>query len=260
MQHAYRSALVTGASSGIGTAFARALARRGTDLVLVARNTDRLEELADDLRATAKVGVEVVAADLADRERLAALEERLADPARQVELLVNNAGLGTQGRFAELPLDGEQAQLDVNVTALVRLTRAALPGMIDRRHGGVLNVSSMAGENAAPGTATYAATKAFVTRFTEGVHAEVAGQNVHVTAVLPGLTRTDFHRRAGMRRDGLPGFVWTTPEEVATAGLDAVAAGRAICVPGLANKASLPLNRLLPRALVRSAMGRILGD
>lgn len=260
MQHAYRSALVTGASGGIGEAFARALARRGTDLVIVGRDTKRLEALAEDLRGTAKIAVEVVTADLTHRARLSELEERLADPARQVELLVNNAGLGSQGRFAELPLDAEQAQLDVNVTALVRLTRAALPGMIDRNHGGVLNVSSLAGETASPGTATYAATKAFVTLFSESVHAEVIGQNVHVTALLPGLTRTGFHRRAGMRREGLPDFVWSAPEEVATAGLDAVATGRAVCVPGIANKASLPLNRLLPRSLARSAMARILRD
>lgn len=258
MQHAYRSAFVTGASAGIGEAFARALARRGTDLVLTGRDTARLETLATDLRATARVHVEVVTADLADRARLTELEARLADPAHQVELLINNAGLGSSGRFADLPVLGEQAQLDVNITALVRLTRAVLPGMIDRRHGGVLNVSSLAGEAACPGTATYAATKAFVTRFTESVHAEVAGQNVHVTALLPGLTRTDFHRRSGMRRQVLPELVWASAEEVATAGLDAVAAGRAVCVPGLANKASLPLNRLLPRAVIRSAMSHLL--
>jgi short-subunit dehydrogenase len=247
MHQAYRTALVTGASSGIGESFARILAGRGADLVIVARRADLLDELARELVERYRVAVEVVAADLTDPDQRGAVERRLReDP---VELLVNNAGYGAFGTFAELPLDDQLREIELNVVSLVRLTHAALPAMIARRRGGVLNVASMAGFAPSPGSATYGATKAFVSAFSENVHAEVAGKGVHVTALCPGFTRTDEESEAGL--------LWLRRADVAEAGLDAVSAGRALCVPGAQYKAVLPALRMMPRPLLRAAANRM---
>lgn len=247
MQHAYRTALVTGASSGIGESFARLLAGRGADLVIVARRAELLDGLARELVERYRVAVEVVAADLTDPAQRAEVEGRLrADP---VELLVNNAGYGAFGAFAELPLDDHLAQIELNVTALVRLTHAALPGMVERGRGGVLNVASMSGFAPSPGSATYGATKAYVASFSESLHAEVSGKGVHVTALCPGFTRTE---------DDVPAnLLWLRRDDVARAGLDAVAAGRALCVPGMQYKAAMPALKLVPRPLLRAAVNRM---
>jgi short-subunit dehydrogenase len=257
MRQAYRSALVTGASSGIGESIARSLARRGCDLVLVARRTDLLQRLAEELRERYRIKVEVLVADLVDVEQRASVEARLAEPERPIELLVNNAGVGTSGLFARLPLEREQAEIDLNVVALVRLTHAALAGMLERGHGGILNVSSMAGFTPAPGGVTYNATKAYVTAFSESLHAEVRGAGVHVTALCPGFTRTGFQNISGTNTTGIPDFAWLDRDEVARAGLEAVSAGRALCVPGLPYKALMPALRLTPRALLREASARV---
>ena len=193
MHQTYRTALVTGASSGIGERLARLLAADGCDLIVVARRAGRLEELAAGLRAAHHVHVEVLAADLITPAGLLAAENRLSDASRPVELLVNNAGFGLSGSFADVPADGAEAQIRLNVLALARLTHAVLPGMRKRGHGGILNVSSVAGVLISPGGAVYAATKAFVTSFSESLSAEVSGHGVHVTALCPGLTRTEFH-------------------------------------------------------------------
>lgn len=253
---AYRSALVTGASSGIGEGFARELAARGTGLVLVARRSDLLEALAEELRERHRVHVEVLAADLTEPDQLRTIEERLADPARPVELLVNNAGFGTSGKFAELSLDREDREIRLNVLALVRLTHVALPAMIERRHGGVLNVSSMAGELSAPYNATYCASKSYVTTFSEALHGEVKPDGVHVTALCPGFVRTEFQSRADANTDGFPDLAWLRIEPVVRDALAAVSAGRARCVPGAQYKAAAPLTRLLPRPLVRTVAAR----
>lgn len=252
MRHAYRTALVTGASSGIGESFARLLAGRGTDLVIVARRAELLDGLARELVERYRVAVEVVAADLTDPAQRAEVEGRLrADP---VELLVNNAGYGAFGAFEDLALDDHLAQIELNVTALVRLTHAALPGMVARGRGGVLNVASMSGFAPSPGSATYGATKAYVASFSESLHAEVAGKGVHVTALCPGFTRTE---------DEQPGvhvpadLLWLRRDDVARAGLDAVAAGRALSVPGVQYKAALPALKLVPRPLLRAAVNRM---
>ena len=247
MRHAYRTALVTGASSGIGESFARVLAARGTDLVIVARRADPLDELARELVERYRVAVEVLAVDLTDPGRRAEIEGRLrSDP---VELLVNNAGYGAFGAFAQMPLDEQLAQIELNVTALVRLTHAALPGMVERRRGGVLNVASMSGFAPSPGSATYGATKAYVAAFSESLHSEVAGRGVHVTALCPGFTRTE---------DDVPAnLLWLRRDDVARAGLDAVAAGRALCIPGMQYKAAFPALRLVPRPLLRAAVNRV---
>ncbi|MQA85970.1 MAG: SDR family NAD(P)-dependent oxidoreductase [Streptosporangiales bacterium] len=250
---AYRSALVTGASSGIGEAFARELAARGAHLVIVARRTDRLERLAAELRERYRVDVEVHTVDLTEPDQRSTVEERLADPARPIELLVNNAGFGTSGSFAELPLSREEREINLNVLSLVRLTHAALPSMIERRHGGVLNVSSMAGFLAAPFSATYCATKSYVTAFSESLHGEVAPQGVHVTALCPGFVRTEFETRA----ESVPGFAWVPIESVVREGLAAVSSGRTMCVPGAQYKAAAPVIRIAPRRLLRTVVSRV---
>jgi uncharacterized protein len=251
MHHAYRSALVTGASSGIGEQLARLLAADGCDLIVVARRAGRLEQLAAELRDAHRVQVEVLPADLTTPAGLLAAENRLADPGRPVELLVNNAGFGLSGAFADVTADGAEAQIRLNVLALVRLTHAALPGMLRRGHGGVLNVSSVAGVLISPGGATYAATKAFVTSFSESLQAEVAARGVHVTALCPGLTRTEFHAEGHDRAAAAPAFAWLRAGRVARAGLDAVAAGRPLSVPGAQYKAIVPLARAIPRRILR---------
>jgi uncharacterized protein len=250
MHHAYQTALVTGASRGIGERLARRLAADGSDLVLVARRAEPLQVLAATLRSAHQVSVEVLTADLASPAGLAAIEARLSDPARPVELLVNNAGLGVEGAFADLAAARAQEQIAVNVTAVVRLTRAALPGMLGRRHGGVLNVSSVAGFYPSPGAAVYGASKAFVTSFSESLAAELKGRGVHVTALCPGLTRTRARDEAV---SGPAALAWLDADKVAAAGLEAVAAGRVLAVPGAQYKSALSLTRVIPRAVVRSA-------
>ncbi len=264
----WERALVTGASSGIGRAFARALAARGTHLILVARRRERLEELAGELRRAHGVEVEVIAADLLHPSDLARVEERLRDPSRPPDLLVNNAGIGNAGPFWRLPLEGEEATVGLNVTALLRLTRAALPGMVERGWGGVLNVSSLAGLLPQPHASTYAATKAFVTVFTESLAEELRGTGVRVLALCPGYTRTEFHQRkdfAHLQQEeqhpggsGLPAFLWASPDRVAEEGLRALERGKVVHIPGSLYRTTYALARLLPRAMVRAASGGVM--
>ncbi len=254
----YRTALVTGASSGIGECFSRRLAAAGSDLVVVARRTDRLAALARELRAAYDVEIEVLGADLLDLPALAAVEQRLSDADRPVDLLVNNAGFGTSGPFAELPVQHEDEEVRLNVLALVRLTRAALPGMIERGHGGVLNVSSMAGFQPAAFRATYAATKAFVTSFTEALAGELRGTGVSATALCPGFTHTEFHQTNDFFPvDRVPGPFWLAAGDVVDAGLRAVENGRPLSIPGGQYRALATLSRLAPRSLVRAVTGRV---
>jgi uncharacterized protein len=253
MHQIYRAALVTGASSGIGERLARLLAADGCGLIVVARRAGRLEELAAGLRDAHGVHVEVLAADLTTPAGLLTVEDRLADASRPVELLVNNAGFGLSGSFADVPADGAEAQIRLNVLTLVRLTHAVLPGMLERRHGGILNVSSVAGFLISPGSAAYAATKAFVTSFSESLAAEMSGRGVHVTALCPGLTRTGFHADGHEGTASAPAFAWLDADRVARAGLDAVAAGRPVSVPGAQYKAIAGLARIVPRRILRTA-------
>jgi len=259
----WSAALVTGASSGIGEAFARRLAAEGVaDLVLVARREARLTALATELGARHGTSCEVLVADLADADDRARVEARLAEPAPRprIDLLVNNAGLGTTGRFHALPADGEEHEIDVNVIALVRLTRAALGSMVDRARGTIINVSSLAGEQPSPGAATYAATKAFVTLFGETLHLEARGTGVTVTTVLPGYTRTEFADHSGAAADGRwrpPSFIWLAADQVATAALDAAAHGRALCIPGRGYRVVAALTSPLPRGTRRWLVGRL---
>jgi uncharacterized protein len=261
---AWTTALVTGASSGIGREIARQLAARGTHIVAVARDEDRLAELAREVaEARADVEVEVLPADLADPEQLAAVEARLADPdadahaAGPVDLLVNNAGFGTYGRFADLDLDGEEREIRLNVIALVRLTHAALGPMLARGHGTILNVSSVAGLQATPGNATYGATKAYVASFSEAVHEELAGTGVTLTAVLPGYTRTEFQQRAGIEGREIPGFAWQSVEACAAEALAGARAGKAWVVTGRLNRVVAVAAGMAPRGLRRRVAARV---
>lgn len=254
MGRPWGTALVTGASSGIGKAFAIALARRGTDLVVVARRRPLLEALAAELSADGGPRVDVVEADLADAGSRAAVEERLADTSRPIDLLVNSAGFGTQGRFAELPVEEEEREILVNVLALARLTRAALPGMIERGHGGVINVSSIAGHQPLPLWATYSSSKAYVTTFSRAVDAELRGTGVRVLPLMPGFTRTEFHQTARFARDLIPGPVWMTAEAVADSALKALERGRGDSIPGLHFRALATASRLSPWAVTRRVL------
>jgi uncharacterized protein len=242
-------ALVTGASAGLGECFARRLADRGVDLVLVARREAPLRALADEL----PVDVEVLTADLADREDLAAVEERLARDEEPVDLLVNNAGFGAFGEVAGLDTDRLTEMVDVNVTALVRLTRAALPVLIERGRGGIINVGSTAGFQPNPHSAVYGASKAFVRSFTEAVHEELRGRPVHVMLLAPGVTATEFQSVAGVAEGAVPAVATMRAQPVVDTALNAFASGDAVCVPGLANRVSAFGSQLIPSAVTRRA-------
>ncbi|MFJ9584822.1 SDR family NAD(P)-dependent oxidoreductase [Streptomyces acidicola] len=252
----YRRALVTGASSGLGEVFARELAASGCDLVLVARSADRLNDLADRLRTRYGRLVEVLPADLTRPGELAAVERRLAQEEAPTDLLVNNAGvLGRIAPLAQQDLQGPQELIDLDVRAVVRLTRAAVAAMGGRGEGGVLNVSSMMGFLPAPRGAVYGGAKAFVTSFSESVHCESAHLGVHVTALCPGSVRTGLHHSSGSRGGGRLGR-FLEPEAVVRDGLAAVAAGRPVCVPGADYRLKAKLSGALPRAWVRRAVLR----
>jgi short-subunit dehydrogenase len=238
-----RLAVITGASSGIGAEFARRLARDGFGLILVARRADRLEELARELG-----GAEMIAADLTSEEGLALVEQRIAS-APLLELLVNNAGFGTKGRFYETPLAGQEAMYRLHVIATMRLTRAALAAMVPRGHGGVINVSSVAGFGQSPGNVSYCSTKTWMNSFTEGLDLELktAGSPVRVQALCPGFTITGFHDAMGMSREGIPGWMWMRAEDVVEASLRGLKRGKVFVVPGAFYKAVVAVEKITPR-------------
>ena len=241
------TALVTGGTAGIGNAFARALAARGTDLVLVARDAQRLQTVAADLRERHGVQVEVLVADLGDREQLERVADRLRDPAGPVDLLVNNAGFTVKQWFVGGDVRAEEQLLDVLVRAVLVLSAAATPGMVERRRGAVVTVSSVAGFLP---SGTYSAAKAWATTFTMSLAAEVAGTGVTATALCPGYVHTEFHGRAGLRMNRLPEWVWLDADAVVAQCLRDVARGRSISVPGLQYKLAVVAQRHLPLAVV----------
>ncbi len=250
----FRSALVTGASSGIGEEMTRQLAAAGVPVVAVARRADRLAGLAAELGS-----VEVLVADLETREDQERVAARIADADRPVELVVNNAGFGTSGSFTDLDVDRLSREVALNVDALTRLTHAALAAMVPRQRGWVLNVSSFAGFQPAPRLAVYAATKAFVTSLGESLHEEVKAAGVVVTTLCPGLVRTEFQSISNTShyQSDFPAIVWLEVDEVVTAALDATAKGRAIVVPGALYKSASWAVGITPRWLRRVASGRV---
>lgn len=244
------TALVTGASAGLGEEFAWQLATAGHDLVVVARSRDRLSDLADVVTsATGKV-VEVLAADLSTSDGRETVAARLADGARPVSLLVNNAGFATGKTFLGGTWEEEQQMLDVLVTAPARLTHAVLPGMIERGHGAVLNVSSIAAHLA---DSTYAAHKRWVLDFTSALAGQLRGTGVTATAVLPGLTRTEFHDKPGLDhyRADFPEAVWLSAERVVSSALTGVRRGSVVVTPSARYSAAGVVARLTPKAVTR---------
>lgn len=252
------TAVVTGASSGIGADLARELVARGYGVTLVARRTDRLRELADELSPA--VRVEVIGCDVADPDARAGLFDELGRRGLTLGILVNNAGVGTIGPVANSDPEAEIAQVRVNVEAVIDLTTRAVQQMVPRGRGAILNVGSTAGFHPFPGQAGYAATKAFVRSYTEALHAELAGSGVMVTTLNPGPVRTEFLSVAGMDErtfaDAFPKFLWMPSRAVAKAGVDAVAAGRANVIAGVPNKVSTRLIGLLPRRVVSGVLAR----
>ncbi|MBI3153238.1 MAG: SDR family oxidoreductase [Chloroflexi bacterium] len=231
-------ALVTGASSGIGTAFAERLAHDGYDLIIVARRRDRLESLAGQLQSSYSVHVEVLAADLSQSDGLRTVEKRAAEDSA-LELLVNNAGFGGYMPFVELDPDKAEELINLQVLAVTRLTRAVLPGMIARERGSIINVSSRLafsgsmGSSQLPKRATYAGTKAFINTFTQLLQSELEGTGVHVQALCPGVVQTEFHEQVGIDSTRYPAGIVMEPEDVVQASLAGLKLGEVICIPAM---------------------------
>lgn len=256
-----KTALITGASSGIGEAFADVFAAHGFNLILAARREDRLRQVAGRLQQRHGIRADVVVCDLSLPAAPQALCDAIAARGLQVDVLVNNAGYGVPGAYLASPWERHQAMLQVMVTGLAELTHRLLPPMIERGYGRIVNVASLAGLVPAPaGHTLYAASKALVIRFSEALSHEVRGKGVHVTAVCPGFTYSEFHDVTGTRASvsKLPGWMWMDSATVARQGYDAVMAGTPILINGRVNRTIALLCRYLPLGLI-SAVGRKLG-
>jgi short-subunit dehydrogenase len=250
-------ALITGASAGLGATFARQLAAEGYDLILVARRAAALEGVAAELRTKHGAGSELVVADLTCDEDVARVCERLGRG--EVELLVNNAGFGSRGFFFEADPEQQDAMHRLHVIAVERLTRAALPGMVARRNGGIINVASVAGFITGPGNISYCATKAWMVVFTEGLYLELKGMGSPVTvqALCPGYTYTEFHDVLGVDRASLMGKGWwMSADRVVAESLEGFKRGKLLVIPGLRYKAVAALGRFLPRWLLIQGAAR----
>ncbi|HEX6918770.1 MAG TPA: SDR family oxidoreductase [Actinomycetes bacterium] len=250
------TALITGATAGIGNAFARRLAADGNDLVLVARDVQRLESTAASLRTAYGVEVEVLPADLIDDGQCRSVEARLADRSRPVDLLVNNAGFSLNRRFVTGDIEAEERMLRILVRAVLRLTRAAVPGMVERGHGAVINVSSVAGF--VP-QGTYSAAKAWVTSFSQGLAGDLAGTGVRVLALCPGYTHTEYHARAGHDMSRTREWMWLEADDVVDAALADLRRDAVVSVPSLRYKAIVTLARHVPTRVLAVAARRIRG-
>ena len=248
-----RTALVTGATSGIGHAFCRELAERGNDLVIVARDRVRLENVSDELRARYSVNVEILAVDLSKRTQLRKVADRLADRDRPVNLLVNNAGFGMSKSFLKGDLADEEAMLDVLCRAVLVLSHTAALSMKERGRGHIINVSSVIGF--VP-RGTYGAAKAWVTAFTETLAHELEGSGVSATALCPGFTHTEFHERASLDMSRLPQALWLDADWLVRDCLDDVRAGKVISVPGIQYKVIAGVAQIMPNSLLRVLSSR----
>ena len=244
--------LITGASAGLGAEFARQCRARGETVLLVARREDRLARLKAELGD----GAETFAADLTRPEQVEALFEWLEEEGLELDTLINNAGFGLAGAFADSPSDRLLEMIDLNVRSLTELCRLVLPGLVERGRGGILNVASTAAFQAGPFMAVYYASKAYVLSFTEALHQELKGKGVRVTALCPGPTATEFFDVAGAA-NGRLAKIATDPVAVVRAGLDGLAKNKAIVIPGVMNKIGAQSNRLLPRAAMRRVIARI---
>jgi len=244
------TALVTGATSGIGAAYAKLLAKERFDLVLVARDLSRLNAYAKELNKTYKIKVETLQADLTKPAQLAKVEKRLSNKAKPIEVLINNAGFGIKQSFTDSEIKKEQELLDVLVTAPMRLTHVALPQMLKRDSGVIVNVSSVASWIAG---GTYSAAKSYLTVFSEYLNTELKGTNIKISALCPGFTRTEFHQRGKMRMSGLPNFMWLSSDQVVAKSWKYAKAGKAICIPGWQYLLLSTIARVAPRPIVRKA-------
>jgi len=241
-----RTALITGPTAGIGRSFAHVLSERGFDLVLVSRDKRRLDQLAVELRAGHAIQVEVLPADLADRASLAVVESRLSEASRPVELLVNNAGFGLKQTFLDNDVEDEQQMLDVLVTAVLRLSHAAVRPMAARGHGAIINVSSVA---AFLPRGTYSAAKAYVIWFSRWLDLTYRGQGVRAMALCPGFVRTEFHQRMGVGSDSVPRWMWLDADRLVREALTDLDRGRSISVPSRRYKLLAALARSTPTSL-----------
>ncbi|GAA4984004.1 SDR family NAD(P)-dependent oxidoreductase [Kineococcus glutinatus] len=248
------TALVTGATAGLGARYAAQLAERGHDLVLVARDEERLARSAVELRSRYGVEVEVLPADLSERASLQRVADRVADAARPVDVLVNNAGFGLKQRFADGDLVAHEQMFDVLCRAVMVLSRAAAGAMAARGRGRIVNIASVAGFVAGGGH--YSAAKAYVALLTETLHQELSGTGVTATAVAPGFVRTEFHARAGMKSGGTDSPAWLDADEVVRVSLDDAFAGKVLSVPTKRYKALMGVLDVVPRALVRTVWGK----
>lgn len=250
------TALITGGTSGIGAAFAKALAARGLNLVLVARDPARLDQAAQELRARYRIEVETLAADLADRDDVDRVAERLESPDRPVELLINNAGFSVKGPVTSPDHDLHDAGFDVMCRAVMVLSSAAARAMTARHEGWILNVSSVAGEVS---MGPYSAIKAWTTTFTESLAVELRGTGVQVTALLPGWVRTEFHSRAGISGSSIPNWLWLDADKLVEEALRDMARGKVVSIPTLRYKALMGVVKHAPRSGIRLASGLLNG-
>ena len=250
----FRRALVTGASAGIGEQFAHLLGNAGVPCVLVARRTDRLAQIASRYD-----GFEVLSADLFTQPGIDAVNARIASSDAPVDLVVNNAGFGSSGPFVDTEVERATGQVDLNIRALVSISHATLSAFRGRNGGHLLNVSSVASFQAGPNLAVYSATKAFVTSFTEAIHEEHRGTNIRISALCPGFVKTEFQAVSGGedRMTRVPSFMWLKADKVAQAGLDGVAKGQCLVVPGAQYKGMTVSSRLTPRFVLRRVAGKL---
>jgi short-subunit dehydrogenase len=253
------TALVTGASSGIGAAIAAELASRGFSLILVARREERLQTLATELSSDHGVEVEVIACDLGDERERERLQQELGGRGRAVEVLVNNAGFGHQADFARSPRERMVEMVRVNVEAVVDLTSRFIGPMAERGRGSVINIASTAAFQPLPGSAVYAASKSFVLSFSEAIRTELRGTGVTVTAVCPGPAKTEFTEVAGVGgvEQRTPGAVWTSVEEIARQAVDGARRDKRVVVPGMLNRATALAGQHSPRAVALPLIGRV---
>ena len=242
------TALVTGATAGIGESFTRLLAEKGFDLVLVARDNKRLQERAKALSKKYKVEVEVLQADLSVPAQLAKVEKRLSNAKKPIEVLINNAGFGIKDSFLTSNIADEKRLIDVLAKTPMQLMHAVLPQMLDRNSGTIINVSSVASFIAG---GTYSAAKSYLTVHTESLHTELSKTNIKISALCPGFTRTEFHQRGKMKMSGLPNFMWLEADRVVSESWRAAMAGKAICIPGWQYKILSTIARFGPRPLIR---------